>query len=362
MEKAISLARGVLGATSPNPAVGAVLVKDGLEVGCGATMPPGQHHAEIGALLQAGETSRGATLYTTLEPCCNYGRTPPCTKSIIEAGVKAVHVAAIDPNPRVSGKGCAELQAVGIAVVVGEEAENTRELYEGFAKHINSGIPFVTAKFAMSLDGKTATRTGHSKWVTGAESRQVVQEMRRGSDAVMVGVNTVLADDPQLTSRDENGRPLSRQPLRVVVDSQCRTPLSSQLLRQPGATIVACAVGAPEANIQGLERAGAVVLRLPADPDGRVSLKPLLEDLGARNVVNLMVEGGGTLSGSLFDDGLVDKVYVFIAPVIIGGAAASSPVAGLGIERMDQAWKIRNAASRVVGADWLVVGYPAAEG
>ena len=358
MKKAIGLARGVLGTTSPNPAVGAVLVKDGLEIGLGATLPPGGDHAEIVALQQAGEASRGATLYTTLEPCCNYGRTPPCTRSIISAGIKRVHVAAIDPNPRVSGRGRAELQAAGIEVLTGEQAEDARELYEAFAKHVTTGLPFVNAKFAMSLDGKIATRTGHSKWVTGTESRRMVQTMRRESDAVMVGVNTVLADDPQLTARDGSGKPLARQPLRVVVDSHCRTPADARLFSQPGATLIVCNQGAPTQQAGALKQAGGQILCLPPGPDGRVNLGALLEELGTRNVVSLLVEGGGAVLGSLFDAGLVDKVYAFIAPVIIGGSEAASPVEGFGVESMDCAWKIRRPDLRAIDPDWLVVGYP----
>ena len=359
MTKAIGLAREALGTTSPNPAVGAVLVKDGVEIGSGFTLPPGQRHAEIDALEQAGESSRGSTLFTTLEPCCTYGRTPPCTKSIINAGVKRVHVAVIDPNPNVSGKGCAELRLAGIEVLVEDGPQEAIELYEGFAKHVNTGMPFVNAKYAMSLDGKIATRTGDSKWVTGPDARQHVQEMRRQSDAVLVGINTVLADDPLLTARDGDGRPLPHQPLRVIVDSRCRTPARAQTLSQPGSTLIATVDGAPQQNVAQLEQAGAEVLALPADPDGRVEMRNLLEELGRRGIVNLLVEGGGVVLGSLFDAGLVDKVHAFIAPVIIGGKDAASPVEGQGIEVMTQAWNINRPTLRAIGPDWLVVGYTA---
>lgn len=361
MQKAISLARNVRGTTSPNPAVGAVVVRDGVEVGSGATMPPGQSHAEIGALQQAGEASRGSTLYTTLEPCCIHGRTPPCTGAIIGAGVERVHVAAIDPNPKVSGRGCAELQSAGIQVGLGEEAEAAKELYEAFAKHVRTGLPFVVAKYAMSLDGKIATHTGDSKWVTGPESRRVVQQMRRESDAILVGVSTVLADDPQLTIRDEDGIPLPKQPLRVVLDSQCRTPLNAVIFKQLGATLVATTQKVAPDRVDTLSRAGAEVLPLPAKQDGRVSVEALLEELGKRGVVSLLVEGGGTVLGSLFDGRLVDKVYAFLAPVIIGGAGATSPVGGQGADRMAKAWKIDRADLRPIGPDWLVVGYPVVE-
>ena len=224
MQQAIALARRAAGSTSPNPAVGAVIVKDGKVVGAGHTMPPGGNHAEIEALNMAGESARGAVLYTTLEPCCHFGRTPPCTRAIIAAGVAEVRVAAQDPNPVVSGKGNAELEANGVRVISGEEGEAASQLYEAFAKHVQTGLPFVSAKFAMSLDGKIATHTGDSKWVTGPAARAAVQRMRRECDAVAVGVNTVLADDPQLTARDAGGAPRPRQPLRVVLDSRARTP------------------------------------------------------------------------------------------------------------------------------------------
>lgn len=358
MKTALALARQVLGTTSPNPAVGAVVVKDGTEVGHGATQPPGQSHAEIGALRQAGEASPGAALYSTLEPCCTYGRTPPCTQAIIQAGVSQVHVAAIDPNPRVSGRGCAELRAAGIEVVVGEGAEHARELYEGFAKHITTGIPFVTAKFAMSLDGKIATRTGDSMWITGPESRGRVQQMRRESDAILVGVNTVTADDPQLTSRHQDGTPLPRQPLRVIVDSRCRTPAGARVLQQPGQTLVATCLDAPQESVTLLRMAGAEVLQLLPLASGEVDLEALLAELGRRGVVSLLVEGGGTVLGSLFDRRLVDKVYAFIAPVIIGGRQAASPVEGLGAALLAGAWKVDRPKMVPLGADWLVVGYP----
>lgn len=358
MQRALSLAKDALGTTSPNPAVGAVLVKNGVEVGSGATQPPGQNHAEICALRQAGDASQGAVLYTTLEPCCIFGRTPPCTRAIIEAGVKEVRVAAIDPNPAVSGKGCAELESAGIPVIAGEEAETAAELYEAFAKHIKTGIPFVAAKYAISLDGKIATRTGDSKWVTGPEARLVVQRLRRETDAVLVGVNTLLSDDPLLTARGRQGNALPRQPLRVVVDSRGRTPPGALIFKQPGPVLVAATDQVDRDRADNLERAGAEVLRLPSEQDGRVNLDSLLESLGGRGVVSLLVEGGGIILGSLFDFGLVDKVHAFLAPVIIGGAAAASPVEGQGADPMARAWKIDRARLEPVGPDWLITGYP----
>ena len=358
MERALELARSVVGATSPNPSVGAVVVKDGMEVGWGTTSPPGQNHAEVNALKQAGASASGAVLYTTLEPCNIFGRTPPCTRAIIDAGIAQVNVAAIDPNPLVSGSGCAELRSAGIDVQVGEQSEAAQVLYEAFAKHIRTGMPFVSVKFAMSLDGKIAAASGDSKWVTGVEARSLVQQMRRESDAILVGVNTVLADDPQLTARDSHGEPLSRQPLRVVVDSRCRTPVSARMLEQHGSTVIATTLRTPDPRIERLTRAGAEALSLPVGADGRVSLDALLEKLGRRGVVSLLVEGGGALLGSLFDNDLVDKVLAFIAPVIVGGEAAVSPVEGRGAESMATAWKLQRPELTHIGPDWLISGYP----
>lgn len=361
MERAFVLARHALGSTSPNPAVGAVVVKDGAVIGEGATLPPGQRHAEIGALEQAGASAQGATLFVTLEPCCNFGRTPPCTRAVIDAGIKKVHIACVDPNPSVSGRGCRELEAAGIQVVK-EESQEARELYEAFARHINTGLPFVTAKFAMSLDGKIATHTGDSQWVTGLEARGLVQRMRKECDAVMVGINTVLADDPQLTARDGKGAPRERQPLRVVLDSHARTPPGSRMLREPGATLIFTLAEASTGKVNELERAGAVVIPTGAGPDGRVDLRAVLSELGRRDVVSLLVEGGGIVLGSLFDAGLVDKLQAFIAPVIIGGEGAASPVEGRGVLRLADAWRLERTRLEAIGTDWLVTGYPVRRG
>ena len=233
MRRALSLAGRAVGSVSPNPAVGAVVVKDGAVVGEGWTQPPGQPHAEVMALRQAGEKSAGAALYSTLEPCHHYGRTPPCTETILAAEVAEVHAAVVDPNPLVSGKGAAHLNEAGVKTVLGEEEEEARRLMEAYFKHITTGLPFVTAKFAMSLDGKTATRTGDSKWISGEEARRYANSLRAASDAIMAGISTVLADDPRLTARDDNDNPLARQPLRIVVDSRGRTPEGARMLSEP---------------------------------------------------------------------------------------------------------------------------------
>ncbi|MBI4339588.1 MAG: bifunctional diaminohydroxyphosphoribosylaminopyrimidine deaminase/5-amino-6-(5-phosphoribosylamino)uracil reductase RibD [Chloroflexi bacterium] len=359
MDRALELARRALGATSPNPAVGAVLVKDGVVVGEGFTQPPGQAHAEIVALRQAGDQARGATLYVTLEPCCHFGRTSPCASAIIAAGVAEVRYALIDPNPLVSGAGAAQLEAAGIRVAAGEGAEASRKLNEAYCKFITTGMPFVTAKFAASLDGKIATRTGDSRWITGVDARGMAHRLRALSDAVMVGVGTALTDDPLLTARDEADQPRPRQPLRVLVDSHGRTPASARLFREPGPVVVAGA-GMPGEHQAALREAGAEVLAFPGE-DGRVDLRALLAYLGRRQITSVLAEGGGTLLGSLFDQRLVDKVAAFIAPVVIGGARAVPAVAGQGVATVGQAARLKDVEVHTLGGDLLVTGYPVLE-
>lgn len=355
MQQALLLARKALGKTSPNPAVGAVVVKDDQVIGEGWTQPPGQDHAEIVALRQAGDAATGAALYVSLEPCDHFGRTPPCTQAIIDAGIAEVRVATVDPNPLVSGKGLSKLDSSGIKTAVGENEADARQLIEAYAKHITSGKPFVTVKFAMSLDGKIATRTGDSKWVTGEDARAFVHELRETADAVMVGIGTVMADNPILTTRDRQGNPGEGQPLRVVVDSRGRTPPGAMLLAQPGETLIAVA-GADEGVRRALAEAGASVEVLPAD-DGSVNLTELMSVLGRREVTSVLVEGGGTLLGSLFDQGLVDKVIAFVAPIVIGGESARTPVEGRGVERLVQATHLVRTSVTQFGADTAITGY-----
>ncbi|MBI4282773.1 MAG: bifunctional diaminohydroxyphosphoribosylaminopyrimidine deaminase/5-amino-6-(5-phosphoribosylamino)uracil reductase RibD [Chloroflexi bacterium] len=355
MKRALELAREALGLSSSNPSVGAVVVKDGQIVGEGHTLPPGQAHAEVVALHQAGEQARGATLYTTLEPCCHFGKTPPCTRDIIKAGIAQVHMALIDPNPLVNGKGKAELERAGISSYLEEGCQEASEVVEAYLKYITVGIPFVVAKFAMSLDGKIATSSGDSKWITSEEARRYAMELRQQTDAIAVGIGTVLSDDPKLTSRDEAGNPRERQPLRIVVDSSARVPLRAQLLREPGPLLVATA-HAPEERVAALRAAGAQVLTLPTE-DGSVNLSGLLKVLGERQITSLMVEGGGTLLGSFFDLGLVDKVVAFISPVILGGRHSPSPVAGTGATTMADSIRLKRTRVNVIGQDVVMTGY-----
>ncbi len=355
MQRALELSREALGLSSPNPPVGAVVVKDGQVVGEGHTLPPGQSHAEVIALRQAGERAMGARLYTTLEPCCHFGKTPPCTRDIIRAGVSDVHVATLDPNPLVNGKGLAELREAGLGVHLDECGDEARQVVEAYSRFIETGLPFVTAKFAMSLDGKIATVSGDSRWISSEAARRRAAELRRQSDAVMVGIGTVLADDPRLTARDESGQPLPRQPLRVVVEGAAALPDGAQLLREPGRVLVATPAAAPE-RTHALSSAGADVACLPAG-DGSVDLPALLKALGERGVTSLLVEGGGALLGSLFDAGLVDKVIAFVSPVILGGRGAPTPVAGAGAAAMADAIRLARSQVEVIGVDVMITGY-----
>ena len=354
MRRALELALEAVGSTSPNPPVGAVVVKNGQIVGEGHTQPAGEDHAEKVALRQAGELARGSTLYVTLEPCSHHGRTPPCTDATISAGVAEVCASVVDPNPQVSGRGLEQLRQAGILATLGQGHEDAEELIAPHAKFITTGTPLVTAKFAMSLDGKIATRTGDSKWITSEESRRYVHTLRAQSDAIMVGIGTVLADDPQLTARDADGVPLPRQPLRVIVDSKGRLPPDANLLKQQGQTLVFVSDKAA-ARQPYLESPSAEWLLAPGK-DGRVDLRAMLSELGRRQITSLLVEGGGTLLGSLFDEGLVDRVVGFVAPVIVGGSTAPSPVAGTGVERIADALRLHDVRVERFGNDVAIMG------
>ncbi len=360
MRRALALAGQALGRVSPNPAVGAVLVRDGRVVGEGFTRPPGGPHAEVVALERAGEAARGSTLYVSLEPCRHQGRTPPCTEAIIAAGVAEVHMAILDPDPNVSGRGRNELAAAGIAVQLGECEEEARRLNEAYIKHRTTGLPFVIAKFAASLDGRIAAASGDSRWISGPQSLQWAHEQRATVDAIMVGVNTILVDDPRLTARP-GGQESERQPLRVVIDSGGRTPASANVLQGPGRALIATSDRSNPSWRQALEGAGAEVLVLPGDGDS-LDLRPLLKALAERGVLSLLVEGGGILLGSLFDQGLVDKVQVIMAPLIIGAVEAPAAVAGQGAHRLAQAWRLREVAVERLGDDILIAGYPTKRG
>ncbi|HEY42003.1 MAG TPA: bifunctional diaminohydroxyphosphoribosylaminopyrimidine deaminase/5-amino-6-(5-phosphoribosylamino)uracil reductase RibD [Dehalococcoidia bacterium] len=357
MEQALSLAGLALGQVSPNPAVGAVIVKDGEVVGQGYTQPPGSAHAEVVALEQAGSAALGSTMYVTLEPCCHQGRTPPCTAAIVSAGIAEVHMAMLDPNPLVSGRGEEELRKHGMSTFVGDHEEESRQINEAYIKYITTNIPFVTAKFAMSLDGKIATRSGDSKWISNPESRRYVHSLRHISDAIIVGVNTVLADNPQLTCRcGERGGVIREQPLRVIADAKGRTPVTAQIFGVPGRALIALGEGVEPGIIEGYKNVNAEVVVLPSN-EGLVDIGQLLKQLGQREITSVLVEGGGTLLGYMFDYGLVDKVVAFVAPVIIGGSEAETAVRGRGVEKIAEAVRLERVTVTECNGDVMVTGY-----
>lgn len=361
MRHALALGRAVAGRTSPNPAVGAVLVREGRIVGEGATQPAGGHHAEVMALGQAGDAARGATLYVTLEPCSHHGRTPPCTDALVAARVGAVHYAVADPNPRVGNAGRRALEAAGIAVVAGECAPDALLAHEAFFTFITRGRPFVVAKWAMSLDGKIATHTGDSRWITGPEARRRVHLLRDTLDAICVGSGTVTADNPALTTRLV-GNASPHHPLRVVLDGRGRTPLHARVLAGglPGRTLVATTEQSPVSWRAHVEGAGQEVLLLPPGASGGVDPAALLAALGGRDCISLMVEGGGAVLASFFAAGMVDKALVFVAPLVIGGADAPSPVRGVGAAVLAQASRWQIAKTEACGPDVLLTVYPSA--
>jgi len=355
MKRAINLARRALGSTSPNPPVGAVVVRGGRILGEGWTQPPGGPHAELVALNRAGPHAENATLYSTLEPCCHQGRTPPCTQAITRAGIAHVHIATLDPNPLVSGRGRQELENWGIGVTLGDQEIPSKRLIESYSKWISTGMPFVTAKFAMSLDGKIATESGESQWITGDLARAYGRKFRRNADSVMIGVETALQDDPRLTARDHSDNPLPRQPFRIIVDSTGRVPETLQIFRGPGNAFVAAAHLTPHQERQ-LIAAGAKIILCPAT-DGRVDLVTLFKRLGQMEITSVLVEGGGTLLSSLFKDGLVDKVVAFIAPMIIGGEHAPTPVRGRGVLHLRDRISLNQISTKRLGPDVLITGY-----
>ena len=360
MTVALAEARRALGWSSPNPAVGAVVWRDGTVAGVGRTQPPGGDHAELRALAAAGDRARGATVFVTLEPCNHHGRTPPCTDALIEAGVAAVHYAVGDPDPHVSGAGRRRLEEAGIAVEVGDGADEAARLLEGYLHHRRTGRPFVIAKFAASLDGRIAASSGDSRWVSGPETLAWAHEQRPGLDAIVVGSNTVLVDDPQLTARPADGSERVHQPLRVVVDSRGRVGEGARVLDAPdgpSSTLIATTEASQPEWRAGIERLGAEVAVLPAR-DGHVDLAALLVELERRGALTVLFEGGGVLLGSLFDGRLVDRVQAIIAPIVIGAAGAPSAVAGRGVERMAQAPRLREVTVERLGDDTLISGLP----
>ncbi len=351
MRRALRLA--ARGRTSPNPMVGAVIVKDGGIVGEGYHPRAGEPHAEVFAIRHAGDRACGASMYVTLEPCCHHGRTPPCTQAIIESGIHEVHAAMVDPDPKVAGRGIAELEAAGVEVHYPLLEDKARELNEAYIKHRTTGMPFVILKSAMTLDGRIATRTGDSKWITNERSRAYAHRIRSRVDAILVGGKTARADNPQLTAR--LGKNV-RYPSRVVISKGLDLPAELAILRSEGECIVACPPCANADSLRKLEHAGARILTLRM-AGGRASISDLMMQLGKLGHLSVLIEGGGETAASALAEGVVDKVIYFYAPKIVGGRDAVPAVGGVGVDTIEAATKLDRIKLRRFGEDFVVEGY-----
>jgi len=357
MGQALELAGRGLYTTTPNPRVGCVIVRDGTIVGSGWHEKAGMPHAEALALKAAGGRARGATLYVNLEPCCHYGRTPPCTDAILAAGVSEVVAGMRDPDPRVDGRGIGALRAAGVTVRVGMLRREAERLNEAFVRFRRTGRPFVTLKAGMSLDGRIATRGGESRWITSRAARAAARRLRAEHEAVMVGVGTVLADDPVLSgprAKGSEGRARREGPARVVLDSRLRTPATARLLRTKGGPVlVLTGRNASAARRRRLERAGALVVGVPTR-SGRVDLAAAIRELGCRGLATVLIEGGGEVLGAALDAGIGDRVALFVAPRLLGGRTARPAFGGGGAARLADAVRVEGARPRRIGDDWVI--------
>lgn len=352
MRRALELARRAEGRTAPNPAVGAVIVRDGGIVGEGFHPAAGEAHAEIFALSQAGAAAQGATLYVTLEPCCHSGRTGPCTTAVIAAGINRVVAGCRDPNPKVAGGGFKQLQTAGIEVESGILEAECRRLIAPFAKHIRTGLPYVTLKAGITIDGAVATASGESQWITGVESRLAVQRLRDTHDAIMVGIGTVLADNPRLTTRLPQGG--GKNPLRLVVDSTLRTPKTAAFLTEAGKTLILTTAAASVDAEERLRSESVEILRV-ADSAGAVNLSAAMRQLGSRGIQSILLEGGGRLHHSALHAGIVDRLCVFIAPLLLGGSGLPL-FCGQGVTNLQDAFRLRQLHVERYGDDLLLDG------
>ena len=359
MNEALKIARYGIGRTSPNPMVGSIIVKNNRIVGQGWHKKAGTPHAEIHALEQAGALAKDSTIYVTLEPCCHHGRTKPCSETIVKSGIKRAVIAMQDPNPLIAGKGIEQLRNAGIEVTVGVLEDKAIKLNEVFIKWITTKLPFVTLKTAMSLDGKIASYTGHSKWITNNASRNFVHKLRDCHDAILVGIGTVITDDPNLTTRLNETKPNEYQgksPVRIIVDSKARIPLTAKVLNDGCAkTIIAISTEADSTRVSALQEKGVEILVIKKnEKNGGIYLPELLKKLGELNYTSIFVEGGTTINSSFLKHDLVDKVYWFIAPKIIGGENAKGPVGGIGVDTVDKALKLKDIEITQIHEDILV--------
>ena len=358
MQAALGFARKGLGKTSPNPAVGAVIARRGQVVAAGFHRKAGEVHAEVEALNQLrGKARRGDTLYVTLEPCNHFGRTPPCTQAILKKGIRKVVVGMRDPNPHVTGGGCDYLSGQGVEVVTGVLEEECRRLNEWFVTYVTKGRPFVIAKTALTLDGWTATSTGHSRWVTNERSREWVHRLRHQVDGILVGVGTVMADDPLLNTRLKKGR--GKDPVRIIVDTHLRIPVNARVLAHPhgSETLIAVSEDVPPRRIERLKTKGISFLVCPKK-EGRIDLIALMDMLGNRSITSVLLEGGATLMGAMIREKLVDKFCIFKAPKIFGGSDGRPMALGQGPSKMDQSIPLKDIRIKRFGDDLLIVGYP----
>ena len=354
MKRALELAENGVGKTSPNPLVGTVIVKNGKIIGEGWHERFGQAHAEVNAVNNASESIESATVYVTLEPCCHYGKTPPCTELLIEKKVGRVVIGTLDPNPQVAGKGAARLREAGIQVSIGILEQECQKQNEVFFHFMKTHRPFVVMKSAMSLDGKIAAPSGESKWITEEEARQDVQLLRNRYSAIMVGVGTVITDDPELTCRMEGGR----NPVRIILDSGLRTPLSSKVLtdQKENPTWIVCTERASEERAKQVKALGAEVIRCRSR-NNQIDLADLMEKLGQRSIDSILLEGGGTVNDSALKQGIVNKIILYVAPKIIGGETSRTFVGGQGITRLSQAYPLQIESMERIGEDLKIVAY-----
>lgn len=354
MRMALELAARAQGRTHPNPMVGAVVVRGGRVVGRGYHPKAGQPHAEIYALREAGGRARGATLYVSLEPCAHVGRTPPCAEAIVRAGVRRVVAAMIDPDPRVSGRGLRRLRAQKIRTTVGVLAPAARQLNRVFITWKRTGRPFVTVKVAQSLDGKIATHTGSSRWISSPAARRWVHQLREEVDGILIGVETMLQDNPRLSARLQSH---AFQPMKVVLDSHLRTPPGSRIFSRGARVLIATTPTASPSRARRLQKAGAGILRLPTEK-GRVKFTALLRALARREISHLLIEGGGEVIASALAARAVDRYIGIMAPKLVGGRTAPTPVEGAGISHMNQAVLLQNIKIFPLGPDLAISGEP----
>jgi diaminohydroxyphosphoribosylaminopyrimidine deaminase/5-amino-6-(5-phosphoribosylamino)uracil reductase len=353
MQRALELAAQGLGSVEPNPPVGAVIVDDNLNMlGEGYHQKYGGPHAETFALQQAGTRAQNATVFVTLEPCCHEGKTGPCAESLIDAGIRKVVIGIKDPSPHAAGKGIDDLKSAGIEVELGLLEDDVSLLTSAFVKRVTTGIPWVHAKWAMTLDGKIASKTGASQWISNEASRKLVHQLRGRMDAIIIGSGTATLDDPLLTARPSG----PRKPTRIVLDSQAELALDSQLVKtvNEAPVLLVTSTSASEENRSRLQEAGVEVLCLSANSS---SLLPLLKELGQREMTNVLVEGGGKLLGSFFDGNLIDEVHVFVAPKIAGGINAVTPVAGIGLKRISKLPQRHHLEFQVLEDDLYIHGF-----